>query len=63
MTETLTDPAALARATHDLLRAALLRLDPQLRHVCGYHLGYWDADGSPTSLHGKGIRPELVILS
>jgi geranylgeranyl diphosphate synthase type I len=63
MTETLTDPAALSRATHDLLRASLHRLDPQLRHVCGYHLGYWDAEGSPTSLHGKGIRPELVILS
>jgi geranylgeranyl diphosphate synthase type I len=63
MTEIMTDPADLARATQDLLRAYLTRLDPQMRHVCGYHLGYWDAEGSPTLLSGKGIRPELVLLS
>jgi geranylgeranyl diphosphate synthase type I len=63
MTEILTDPAALSRATHDLLLASLTRLDPQMRHVCGYHLGYWDADGSPTAMHGKGIRSQLVVLS
>lgn len=63
MTELLTDPVALSRATHDLLRASLTRLDPHMRHVCGYHLGYWDAAGAPTSLQGKGVRPELVMLS
>jgi geranylgeranyl diphosphate synthase type I len=63
MTELLTDPVALADATHDLLRTSLNRLDPHMRHVCGYHFGYWDAAGAPTSLRGKGIRPELVVLS
>lgn len=57
---TLTDGYSLIEAP---LRAALDRLDPATRHVCGYHLGYWNADASPADGGGKGIRPTLAILS
>lgn len=45
------------------LRSALDRLDPSTRHVCGYHLGFWDSEASPISGTGKGIRPALALLS
>lgn len=45
------------------MRSALDRLDPSTRHVCGYHLGFWDAGGAPISGVGKGIRPGLALLS
>lgn len=45
------------------LRSALDRLDPTTRRVCGYHLGYWDADESPTDAAGKRIRATLALLS
>ncbi|MGN6753380.1 MAG: polyprenyl synthetase family protein [Intrasporangium sp.] len=64
MTSVLTDNLSLARATtHDALRSSIERLDPETRHVCGYHLGFWDRDATPTRLPGKGIRPELVLLT
>ncbi|HET7385449.1 MAG TPA: polyprenyl synthetase family protein [Nocardioidaceae bacterium] len=45
------------------LRDALERLDPTMRHLCGYHLGLWDADGAPGATTGKRIRPALALLS
>jgi len=45
------------------LRRALDRLDPDTRHLCGYHLGFWDADANPTDGAGKGLRPALALLS
>ncbi|MFE9191770.1 polyprenyl synthetase family protein [Micromonospora sp. NPDC007208] len=45
------------------IRALLDRLDPGNRLVAGYQLGYWDADGSPTTRQGKGLRPMLALLS
>lgn len=45
------------------MRRALSRLDEDTRHWCGYHLGFWDADGSPGPGGGKGIRPMLALLS
>lgn len=46
-----------------VLRDVLERLDADTREVCGYHLGFWDADGTPRTGSGKGIRPALTILS
>ncbi|MET8090250.1 polyprenyl synthetase family protein [Micromonospora sp. NPDC005220] len=45
------------------IRALLDRLDPGNRLVAGYQLGYWDADGSPATRQGKGLRPMLTLLS
>ncbi|GAA2760383.1 polyprenyl synthetase family protein [Actinopolymorpha rutila] len=51
------------RLSEPAIRAGLDRLDPDTRHACGYHLGYWDADGSPLDAGGKGVRPALAVLS
>lgn len=48
---------------HEGLRAALDRLDQTSRHLCGYHLGFWDADGAPDQPAGKGVRGTLALLS
>ncbi len=45
------------------MREALERLDPHTRTLCGYHLGLWDADGSPGKGAGKGVRPALALMS
>jgi geranylgeranyl diphosphate synthase type I len=46
------------------IRAALDRIDERTRRTAGYQLGYWDADGQPTTRGGgKGLRPALVLLS
>ncbi|MGI8576631.1 MAG: polyprenyl synthetase family protein [Nocardioidaceae bacterium] len=67
----MTNTSALRVNAHDLawrltdasLRASLDRLDPLTRRACGYHLGYWDADGSPGVRIGKGVRSTLALLS
>jgi geranylgeranyl diphosphate synthase type I len=64
MTALATDVLGLARsAVRAGLHDCLDRLDPRMRLVCGYHLGFWDADGRPTDGGGKGVRPELVLLT
>jgi geranylgeranyl diphosphate synthase, type I len=45
------------------LRSALDRLDPAVRHLCGYHLGFWDEQGEPDRPRGKGVRGVLALLS
>lgn len=45
------------------LERALDRLEPDVRHVCGYAVGLWDQTGAPTSAGGKGIRGTLALLS
>jgi geranylgeranyl diphosphate synthase type I len=45
------------------LRSALDRLDPGVRHLCGYHLGFWDEGGEPDRPRGKGVRGVLAMLS
>ena len=45
------------------IRAMLDRLDRRNRLVAGYQLGFWDADGTPTTATGKGLRPALALLS
>jgi geranylgeranyl diphosphate synthase type I len=53
----------LGRLLEAPMRDALDRLEPDIRLVCGYHLGYWTADGEPTEEGGKGVRPALALLS
>ena len=65
-TDTLEEPGGwrdLDRFFDAPMRSALDRLEPDIRLVCGYHLGYWTADGEPTHEGGKGIRPALALLS
>jgi geranylgeranyl diphosphate synthase, type I len=45
------------------LRSTLDRLDPGVRHLCGYHLGFWDERGEPDYPRGKGVRGVLALLS
>ncbi len=63
MTTTVSTLAEGQRLIDGPLRCALDRLDPATRHVCGYHLGFWDSGGGPISGAGKGIRPALALLS
>ncbi len=60
-------PPSLA-ASRDLirpaLRAAVGRLDPRVAEIAGYHLGWLDAEGHPTSAStGKMLRGAMVLLS
>ncbi len=60
----LTDTWARTRELIDApMRAAIARLDDDTRTICGYHLGFWDADGAPGQGGGKGVRPALALLS
>jgi geranylgeranyl diphosphate synthase, type I len=46
------------------LRDAVDSLPGLVRHLCGYHMGWWDADGRPeTGGSGKAVRPALTLLS
>ncbi|GAB2975439.1 family 2 encapsulin nanocompartment cargo protein polyprenyl transferase [Saccharothrix stipae] len=46
------------------LRAAVDGLPASVRHVAGYHLGWWDEHGNPTDgVGGKAIRPVLAQLA
>jgi geranylgeranyl diphosphate synthase, type I len=44
-------------------RALVEQLPARLRRVAGYHAGWWDADGRPTTPSDKGMRPALVLAS
>lgn len=65
MTETVPDGTFVAarRIVEEPMRLALDRLDPTTRHVSGYHVGFWDADGNPGAGAGKGVRSALALLS
>ncbi|MBK1782841.1 family 2 encapsulin nanocompartment cargo protein polyprenyl transferase [Prauserella cavernicola] len=60
-TEILTD----TRSTVDPeLRDAVNTLPPPMRHLGGYHLGWWDEHGTEASAPaGKALRPALVLLA
>lgn len=46
------------------LRAAVEALPASVRHIAGYHLGWWDERGARAgSGGGKAIRPTLVLLT
>ncbi|QLY33577.1 polyprenyl synthetase family protein [Nocardia huaxiensis] len=53
--------AAARRAITPVQRAVVDDLAPHLRHMAGYHLGWWDAEGRPTGDAGKALRPALAI--
>ncbi|HYZ97395.1 MAG TPA: polyprenyl synthetase family protein [Acidimicrobiales bacterium] len=60
-------PDVLARArdaVQPAMVAAIDGLNPELRPVAAYHLGWCDERGAPTSGGGgKGVRPALALLS
>lgn len=45
------------------LRAAVDTLPGSLRHITGYHLGWWDSRGREEHGGGKALRPALVLLA
>jgi len=46
------------------LRAAVSTLPASMRHIAGYHFGWWDQAGQPAGGDpGKAIRPALVLLA
>lgn len=46
------------------LRAAVDTLPGSLRHLAGYHFGWWDEQGGPTvASSGKAIRPAMALLA
>lgn len=46
------------------LRAAVGSLPPGVRHIAGYHMGWWEQDGRPVAGRGgKAIRPAFAQLS
>jgi geranylgeranyl diphosphate synthase type I len=46
------------------LRAAVDTLPSSMRRIAGYHLGWWDENGTATPApQGKAIRPALTLLS
>ncbi|MFJ5228916.1 polyprenyl synthetase family protein [Kitasatospora sp. NPDC088391] len=50
--------------TDGLLRACLQDLPPRMRLICGYQLGWWDADGTgPPVGAGKALRPALALAA
>jgi geranylgeranyl diphosphate synthase type I len=52
------------RLVDPALREAVDALPASMRRIAGYHLGWWDADGCPTSAGGgKGFRPALALLA
>ena len=67
MTPTTSVTEVLERArdlTQPLMRDAVGRLAPSISEVVSYHLGWTEADGTPSPARGgKGIRPALAMLS
>ena len=56
----LSETRALVEPAH---RAAVDRLPAPMRHIVGYHVGWWDAEGLPSDAAGKAVRPALVIAA
>ncbi|OKH98929.1 polyprenyl synthetase [Streptomyces sp. CB02923] len=56
---------ARTRAQVDpVLRAAVGTLPTRMRHIAGYHLGWWDVHGTPChGGSGKALRPALVLAA
>ncbi|OHV27680.1 dimethylallyltranstransferase [Parafrankia soli] len=44
-------------------RAVIEVLPAEIRHVAGYHIGWWDAHGRPADCMGKAVRPTLTLAS
>lgn len=54
--------AEVRKLTYSAHHAAVDRLPRTLRLIAGYHIGWWDADGTPCD-HGvgKAVRPALTL--
>lgn len=60
----LTALAAARELLDEPMREAVRRLEPSVRNVAAYHLGWVDADGSAGDAHrGKAVRGTLAVLS
>jgi len=60
----LTALAAARELLDKPMREAVRRLEPSVRNVAAYHLGWVDADGSAGDAHrGKAVRGTLAVLS
>jgi geranylgeranyl diphosphate synthase type I len=58
LAQVLTETRELAGPAH---RAIIDGLPAGIRHVAGYHVGWWDAEGRPCAWAGKSLRPALVF--
>jgi len=56
----LSEARALVEPAH---RVAVERLPAPMRHIAGYHVGWWDAEGRPSDTAGKSVRPALVLAA
>lgn len=47
------------------LREAVATLPDEMRHIAGYHFGWWDEDGQAVAQQssGKALRPALTLVS
>jgi geranylgeranyl diphosphate synthase type I len=48
-------------AAGPVYRAVAGRLPAEIRHVVGYHAGWWDADGRSAGSGGKAVRPAFAL--
>jgi geranylgeranyl diphosphate synthase type I len=55
--------AEARRVVEPAHRAAVDRLPDLMRHIAGYHVGWWDAEGRPSGSSGKSVRPALVLAA
>ncbi|MEJ3652899.1 family 2 encapsulin nanocompartment cargo protein polyprenyl transferase [Actinomycetes bacterium KLBMP 9759] len=56
--------AAVRKRWEPALLRAVNTLPSAMQHLVGYHLGWWDEDGTPAgATGGKAIRPALTLLT
>ena len=65
MTGVVTTPIERARElVTPAMRKAVDQLEPRMRLIAGYQLGWWNQDGQPTPhAGGKALRPALAVVS
>ncbi len=62
--DAMTAPSRVQELVLPELKHAVDRLRPSMRTFVGYHLGWWDQDGTPIEAgSGKMIRAALVVLT
>ncbi|WP_338767830.1 polyprenyl synthetase family protein [Nocardia vulneris] len=44
-------------------RAAVATMPAEIARIAGYHIGWWDEIGRPTTLGGKAIRPAFAFTT
>ncbi|GAA2881551.1 hypothetical protein GCM10010517_44510 [Streptosporangium fragile] len=53
--------AEARRLVEPVYRGVVEGFPDQVRHIAGYHIGWWDTDGQPTGQAGKAVRPALTL--